>query len=301
MNTFGTIKAKDYTVEKFYSNSPIGWELVSSSNGTIVATPPELLGAVTITNAINDSTIEETNIETGVNKYIQYRSIKHMFYNRMMFFDGTILTTASLSSLKDKSYVVSVGQYFYGERIQPGTFELSIDSIVEKVKDDGLGNLYVSQSATGSYVGNIFYNYGIAVITENSGSVGSAISSSGIKIVNGSDVYVDYSAEYKINRHQINVKLESSDFNYSIFNPSMTRAFSTTGSVTQSFVDANIPTSGSNTWKLFDLMGAGIVKPYVTSVGLYNDKYEMLAVAKLSTPIQRTFDMEQIFIVRFDT
>lgn len=301
MKTFGTVKAKDYTVEKFYSNSPIGWELVSSSNGIVISNLPELLGAVTITSAVNDATTTEINVETEVNKYVQYRSIRHLFYTNMMFFNGVTFSTSSLSSLKDKSYVVSIGQYFYGDRIKPGSFELSIDSIIETVKDDALGNLYVSQSGTGSFVGNIFYNNGIAVITEDSSSAGADISAKGIKIVGGSEVYVDYSSDVKINRHQINVKLEDQDFNYSIFNPSMRKAFSATGSVTQSFIDAGLPQSGSNTWTLYNLMGANIIKPYVTSIGLYNDKYELLAVAKLSTPIQRTFDMEQIFIVRFDT
>jgi hypothetical protein len=41
--------------------------------------------------------------------------------------------------------------------------------------------------------------------------------------------------------------------------------------------------------------------PYVTTIGLYNDQYELLAVAKVSEPIQRTFDVTQTFTVRFDT
>ena len=47
-------------------------------------------------------------------------------------------------------------------------------------------------------------------------------------------------------------------------------------------------------------MSSEVIKPYVTTIGLYSDKYELLAIAKLSQPIQRTFGTDQIFIIRFD-
>jgi hypothetical protein len=52
---------------------------------------------------------------------------------------------------------------------------------------------------------------------------------------------------------------------------------------------------------LYEEMANGNLKPYVTTIGLYNDSNELMAVAKLSTPIQRIFNTQQIFIVRFDT
>jgi hypothetical protein len=300
MRTFGTIKSKDHTIEKFYASSQIDWRLVSSSDGVIVENYPDFFEAVTITHAINDPLSEEVNLITDTNKYVQYRSVKHLFYTNMVFSDGTTTSTASLASLQDNNYVISIGQQFYGDRIKPGSFELAIDSISEKVLDDEYGNLYVSQSGTGSYVGNVFYNQGIAVITEDSSSIASTVALQGIKIISGSNIYVNYDSDVKVTRHQINVKLEASDFNFSIFNPSVHKTFTATGSVTQSFDAANLPILGNDTWKLTDLMGANIIKPYVTTIGLYNDRYELVAVAKLSTPIQRTFDMEQMFIVRFD-
>jgi hypothetical protein len=131
----------------------------------------------------------------------------------------------------------------------------------------------------------------------------SSISPFGLKIVNNTNVYVDYSSDVKLHRHEIKATLEPTDFNFSAFNPSILSTYTaTTGSVTQSFNEMNIkPSSGSSTWNLYNLMGANVIKPYVTTIGLYNDKYELLAVAKTSEPIQRTFDVNQIFIVRFDT
>jgi hypothetical protein len=214
-----------------------------------------------------------------------------------------VLTTSSLSGLPNDSYVFSIGQNFYGERVKPGSFEVSTEIANTVIRDDSRGNLYYISASANVYLGNIFYNTGIAVIKHDTGSANTSISSDGLKIVSGTNVYVDYSSDVRLYRHQVNVKLRPMDFNFSPLNPSILSTYTaTTGSVTQSFNEMNInPSSGSSTWNLYNLMRAGVIKPYVTTIGLYNDKYELLAVAKTSEPIQRTFDVNQIFIVRFDT
>ena len=106
----------------------------------------------------------------------------------------------------------------------------------------------------------------------------------------------------------MNVKLAPTDFNFSLFNPTVLRTYTALSNASGSFFTASmqqqgIKTSGStsNTYNIYNLMSNGVIKPYITSIGLYNERYELLAVAKLSEPIQRTFDVDQIFIVRFDT
>jgi len=41
-------------------------------------------------------------------------------------------------------------------------------------------------------------------------------------------------------------------------------------------------------------------KVYITTVGLYNDNNELLATAKLSKPVQKSFDRELLVKVRLD-
>ena len=41
--------------------------------------------------------------------------------------------------------------------------------------------------------------------------------------------------------------------------------------------------------------------PYITTIGLYDDNMDMVAVAKLATPIKSTPDLPVNFLVRFDT
>lgn len=315
MKTFNTIDSKDYTVEELFVSAPISWELLSGSNGVVITDPDELEGAVTVQRASNspddfyDNPTPKINADTGTYEYVMYRSIKHLFYNTgSYFYSGSILGTTSLAGLPDESYVISIGQQFYGDRIKPGSFELTTEVANKTILDDDVGNLYVSESGAGAYIGNIFYDKGIAVIKHDTGSAVTALSANGLKLVNSSRLYVDYESDVKFDRHEIYVKLAPEDFNFSIFNPSILRTYQASGSVsasafTASMQQENIKTSGSSTdtYNLYNLMSAGVIKPYVTSIGLYNERYELLAVAKLSEPIQRTFDTDQIFIVRFDT
>ena len=48
------------------------------------------------------------------------------------------------------------------------------------------------------------------------------------------------------------------------------------------------------------LFVSGTLKPYITTIGLYNDKNQMLATAKLSTAVQKNDDIDMNFIVRWD-
>ena len=49
-----------------------------------------------------------------------------------------------------------------------------------------------------------------------------------------------------------------------------------------------------------DLFISGTLKPYVTTVGLYNENYELLAVGKFAQPIQKRDDVDMNFVVRWD-
>lgn len=327
MKTFGTIEPNDYNVEELFVSAPMSWELVSGSNGLQITDPDYLEGAVTLQLASNTPTdfyenpSPKINEESGVYQYVMYRSIKHLFYNAATiisgsasgytsgyFYSGSMLGTSSLAGLPDEAYVLSIGQQFYGDRIKPGSFELTTELASAAILDDEFGNLYVSQSGTVYYIGNVFYDKGIAVIKHSTGSSVTYIGPNGLKLVSGSVLYVDYESDVKLNRHEAYVKIAPSEFNFAMFNPTIVRTYTASGSIsaslfTASMQQSNIKTSGSSTdtYNLYNLMSAGVIKPYVTTIGLYNEKYELLAVAKLSEPIQRTFNINQIFIVRFDT
>jgi len=329
MNVFGTIDRNDYTIEISDIGTPLSWQLVSSSVGTQVEDIPELSTAVQIfraddipspddriifTYSVSDTLDgqftrnspaaqvvytppEVSSFPQEISEYLLFRSIKHMFYTNGVFTSGSAITNVSPAPLSEKSFVVSIGQSLFGDRIKPGSFELELSGFAQHITDDGAGNLLVSQS----YVGNIFYDYGIAVIRHDIDSLTPNLSGAGLKLLSGSRVFIDYESQVRTYRYQINARLAPSQFNYSMFNPSMRRIYETTNpEFVASMATKNVPSSGSLLWKLYDLMGAAVITPYVTSIGLYNDKHELLAVAKMSTPVQRTSNVDQVFIIRFD-
>jgi hypothetical protein len=311
MKTFGNIPPQNYTIEKFYANAPFVWKLVSSSMGTTAVEPTGLDNAITILRGNSDRElfIQENrkmgvvpvSNENGIAEHIIYSSVKHLFYDNNFFVSSSSSVTSSLTPLSDDIFVVTIGQDFYGERIKPGSFELEIDLLPTKVQDDGFGNLFVSESGVGSYVGNIFYDKGISVITHDIDSSIEQISNQGIKFFSGSEVYVSYESEVKNIRHEIVVRVKPQDFNFSWFNPSVRKSLVINGELSEQIKELNIPELDEDEWTIQSLMQSGVIKPYVTTIGLYTDKYELVAIAKLSTPIQRTFETDQIFIVRFDT
>ena len=44
----------------------------------------------------------------------------------------------------------------------------------------------------------------------------------------------------------------------------------------------------------------GDPKVYITTIGMYNDRQELLAVAKLSQPVQKSFSNEALIKVKLD-
>lgn len=282
MKLYGTIERNDYTIEPYTAHATISWELVSSSAGIVLTSPTGLTGALTVNVAGKNSDVTAINKDTGIYEYSLYRSVKHNFYNYNYFYSASAVVTSSIAPLTDSAYVVSVGQNFYGDQIREGSFTCTLSGSSIAVLDDGKGNLFVSQSSTTTYVGNIFYKYGIAVINNNTSSIAASITSGGLHLTSGSKIGVSFSTVVNRYRYQTNVRLLPGDFDSSPYNPSIARTYLTASGLYEEMANRNL-------------------KPYVTTIGLYNDFNELMAVAKLSTPVQRIFNTQQIFIVRFDT
>jgi hypothetical protein len=49
-----------------------------------------------------------------------------------------------------------------------------------------------------------------------------------------------------------------------------------------------------------DLFISGTLKPYITTIGLYNDKSQLIALGKLAQPIQKRDDIDMNFVIRWD-
>lgn len=59
---------------------------------------------------------------------------------------------------------------------------------------------------------------------------------------------------------------------------------------------SNIPETGTQ----LDFTTGSFFSPYITTIGLYNDEFELLAVGKLAKPIQTSRTTDMTFLINID-
>lgn len=237
-------------------------------------------------NNSSDVTIsygEKFLTESGVlrmpnSKYELYDSVIQTFYSPISY---AMYGTNQSSYVPSASvYVISVTQNVFGEKILPGSFSIKVGT--SQSYDDGVGNIIVSSSGTGSIVGRIFYDKGVALFKPTSSIVGGGLTNNGLYIGSGSSLDIYFTSSITLFENAFKVKLSPTDFLYSVNNPTV-----------QTQLSESVQTP-------IELIVSRSMLPYVTTIGFYNDDNELLLVAKPSIPIQRTADVTQTFMVRFD-
>jgi len=209
------------------------------------------------------------------------------------------------------SSLISIPQQYYGEKIKEGSFTFTDlnnpdnDGTNPTIKDDGFGNLYSTNansnfgtltashgstnssiSSSENYVGNIFYERGLAIITETGSWSGS---------VNYSDFGTNYNLEFDsyntITSHEYNVVVRPNEYNHST-NYSL-----------------RAPLSGSNpsyrtlsTEYLATNFTSSNFQPYITTINLYQKGMydEPVIQAALPIPIRKSDKINLIFKIKLD-
>ena len=204
------------------------------------------------------------------------------YENYLQSTDDTVRSFPTSSG--ERIFVLSIPSRLWGDYVQPGSFEYKLtdsDSITHLITDDSNGNLYSS----GTYVGNIIYPHGIAVFTDlqdnnpprpegyGVSEYGDNFYGGGISIADlmSSNVTCSFSSSFDIYETQYKSTINEFEFNFSQ-NPSII--------------------SGSTDGTVYDFVTGSFFSPYVSTVGLYDDAQNLLAVGKLSQPlpISRTTD-----------
>jgi hypothetical protein len=235
--------------------------------------------------------VSGTNVNTsGIHKQLLYRSAQHLFYTGSTGTSESVYVPAGdarrFYPTGSAFYVVNIAQQKFGEGVREGTFRLTSAASTASIYDDGHGRL-VSSTAPTTVIGNIFYGVGVAVIQQDTGSFsGSLVTSRGLFMTTGSTINVQFSGIHTIYEHQVICTMDPGEFNYTS-NPSA-RNRTVSGSVLGSGSTAQ------------DLIASGTLTPYFTTVGLYNDMYELVAIAKVPSPISRVATTQQSIIIRFD-
>jgi hypothetical protein len=262
----------------------------------------------------------------GYNKKVIYASIKHQFYRNSA--TASILTESGLRknyastderNIGNEIVVLSIPQEFYGEGIKIGSVVLTDNSTSKTYTDDGYSNLLDSGS---NVAGNIFYDRGTIVLTRDivSGSVMGSyfLDFRSTKTIYENEIFLSIlenefnysqnpSACYILGASKTNLsitdpnKKDGTELSTSIYNDGIkyvrTSQFPFTSSLNPnkfgSFDDYEVSSS-------LDPTGS-FLAPYITTIGLYDNELNMVAIAKLPQPIKSLPDYPLNFIVRFDT
>ena len=164
------------------------------------------------------------------------------------------------------------------------------------VSDEGISSLANNNYESGScyqtnVVGNVFHRNGQIVTSSplpkhntGSGTFGSERTWD-----------VKWRGTHTIYENQVFVRVPKDTLNVTI-NPSSTYIPATDGGDVCTTNQTNLLPGEVRK----DLFISGTLKPYVTTIGLYDDQSQLLAVGKLAQPIQKRDDIDMNFIVRWD-
>ena len=199
------------------------------------------------------------------------------------------------------SSLIQIPSQYYGEKIKEGTFKFTDlnnpDNSGNKpiIVDDGFGNLYStnayhsqsigSLSSSDNYVGNIFYDKGLAVITETGSWSGS---------VDYSDLATNYTLKFDsyhtITTHEYNVTLLPQDYNLTM-NYTIRNVLSGSGDILRLGTQYVASIFSSSTWQ-----------PYITTINLYQrgDYDTPVIQATLPKPIRKSDKINTRFKIKLD-
>lgn len=260
-----------------------------------------------------------TGYISSQDKFLVYRSIRELYYyNYLTGDDGSPVATASFNpdgTITGEAYtpnaynylsttfpasryfptgsgeeigVISIPSNIFGEYIKPGTFILTYES--GSIEDDGEGNLIFNNEK----VGDLIYEHGIAILTSNGipaqggyGYVNYGSTTYGASdalyissLIGSQKITCSFDSTLTIYETQYKCTLRENEFNFSQ-NPTLI-------------------SGSSNSGILYDYATGSYFNPYVTTVGLYNNDKELIAVAKLSQPLPLSSVTDTNIIINLD-
>lgn len=191
----------------------------------------------------------------------------------------------SYTALANNTFgIYSLKKRFFDEAIKSGTLTASVSSATlgGDYYDSGSGQLIRKQTST--TVGAVLNDLGMFVVT-----------ASEIANIVDSITSLQYKAEVGNTTLHVFCKCQPNELNFS-YNPT---SFATAGM--SSYMDSPV-TAFTNSAKYYsDLVSSGSNNfPHITNVGLYNDKNELLAVAKMARPLRKPSDLPLTFRISLD-
>ena len=199
-------------------------------------------------------------------------NLKETTKNQANFYIGSKGSGTTLNNTLTNSAIVQPGdpnvKHFHGELSHINIWNRAYNSNqITKI----------SESINASpYIGNIFYNTGITTITHPKYY---DIVSNGVDgIINT----LQFQGSHLIWEHEFQCTIGEHEFN-STYNTTVRDQ------------------TGDFPWDFANFTTSSFWKPYITTIGLYNDAFELVAIAKLGQPIRCSDETDTTLVVRFDT
>jgi len=279
----------DYAVSFFISASNIGTDKIIATKASSSLTPQypfriELSGS----NQIVFSAAGSTSFKTQITSSATTTSWTHIVCQKsgsflQMYVNGILHSSASsvllvdtnspftASARIDNTYPLFVGGFESGSNLSGVLDEIRIfnksltSTQVGYLADRSEGGTFMQTN----HVGNVFSKQGIVVISSTDYRYDDILN-------------LPYTASYRstktIYEMGVTAKIDSGDFN----------------------VSSNLSLTGDDdvTFKTFATGSA--FSPYITTVGLYDNAGQLLAVGKLAQPIRKRPDVDMNFLIRID-
>lgn len=203
-----------------------------------------------------------------------FNSIRHLYYSGVHTgaessssyedYKQTTLYSSSTRNLDAVATVIAIPREIVGSAIKPGSFQITLSG--STYLDDGEGAI---KNSSNTRIGDIIYTHGLSVLTDLNA----------INTFSGSTGYsISWESTYEVYTHNYKCRVREQDLNYSQ-NPSIK--------------------SGSN-GNIYDFATGSYFQPYVTTVGLYNDSNELIAVGKLGQPVPKSRYNDMTFVITLD-
>ena len=188
---------------------------------------------------------------------------------------------------------IIIGSFLSGSISSPDSELAEIRMYDYAVNSTGLSSLANRHYLSGSLyqtniAGNVFYRNGEMVISSPMSKYNTGSGAF------GNTFDVSYKGTYMIYENEVLVRIPKDQFNVSM-NPSATYSPATSNVLSQTDQFNSLP--GELQKSMFV---SGTAKPYITTIGLYNDMAQLVAVSKLAQPIQKRDDIDMNFIIRWD-
>jgi hypothetical protein len=203
------------------------------------------------------------------------------------FLQSTLVPTRFWPTASNANILVlSIPSKLYGEYIVPNSFNwfCGTPGVSGSILDDGQGNL-LSGSTN---VGNIIYTHGLAILTTQGQIYNEDLSFWSQE----TNMTCSFSSSLTIYEAQYKCTLRESEFNATL-NPSAQTSGSLLTVNSSSFYQRGDGTLSNN-------VTGSYFSPYVTTVGLYDEAQNLLAIGKLAQPLPTSATTDTTILVNID-